>query len=340
MTNIPKTKRFDAELVITADRALDSNSSRLPILTTLITADGKEKAQFGVLLLEFLALMEEIQRTQEAIKVLSKLVKFPYFKKLLKENTALFYHQRARANELLNYFIREKLMRRQMLEVLVEGRVKIGIWLDSLGGDNWLENKLVYAEKFLKRQGAFVHSYILFKAVSAAFNLAFLGDEIHALNKSVLMWHLPDSLEFTRAEGVKLFKQEEYLPEDLNDELEAFLALLRRANSDSKEEIMENCLRQFFNPKNRRGDIRFKGSYAAKVGLINQAHGNIESLIKKFKSDFSLHANTNLVHFTTEIARKAYQVTSDVPDWIDSRAWTATDRSLEKYEKPRKKPLK
>jgi hypothetical protein len=306
MTN--NSEKFDAEMMVVADRGFRTNK---PFLTTIVDADSGKETILGPSILKFLGLMGEIKRLKSIRKKT--------------EITNIHIHQlRAELNDLVELFRENQIVSRKVLEVLTYGKVKVGLWVDSLGGEVDVENQIILALNYLDGQDALCHSYVTIKAMSAGFDLTFAGDKINTLTRSVLLWHLSDSPVYRRTKKVKQVKKGGNLPNDLENEMSDLFDTLNFANPESREEAIELFNRQFNHPHNPNGDVMFNGNVAKELGLVHEAHSSIKPLIDQYNSDFPLHArNSTVMNYTTRVAEEVYKIVRLEPDWTDEALYVS-----------------
>lgn len=321
----PQFEQFDGEMIITADREL---SPETPLLVTIIDTKSGEKASAGPLVLEMLSLLEEVASLEdpEAHPNPSSSTKEQIERKLLE---ARFCSIQLLEAGMLN---------KKLLETLIEGRIKVGLWLDSIGGEVEQENKVNWALDYLDKHHASVHSYVGIKAASAAFDLAFLGNEINALSRSVFIWHFSDSSENPRLQKVRQLHGQAALDDATSEEFNDLLSIFDRVSPEKKEQLIAEVLRQINHPHNHEGNVFLEGDYLHEMGLTNRSFRKMSQLIDQFQADFPLHAGINSTYFTTTVAQKVYDQISHLPSWHDTKPLHLTEkvqRQLEIQKPPR-----
>jgi hypothetical protein len=315
MTEQPE--KFDGEMVIIADREL---SPETPLLVTAINTHSGEKLAVGPVVLELLANVEDAKALRESgIKD--------------EQDRRLFRHKVDAANACLEALEENGYFSRKVLEVLMEGRIKIGLWIDSLGGEVAQEDKVNWALDYLDRQGAEVHSYVGVKAVSAAFDMAFLADQVNALNKSVFMWHFSDSPIETRAAKARAIRQKLYLSADAKEELADLEAILNKANAQERNSLIREVRRQICLPLNTEGSVFLEGDYLAGKGLVTRCFRHVGSLVEQFKLDFPHHADLIVTEHTTGVEEQVCKKIAHLPDWLDPRPLHLTGKIQKKIER-------
>lgn len=315
MNNGPE--KFDGELIITADREIYAED---PLMVSIIDERTGAGNIPGPLLLEYLATLEEI-RTLSIIKKPTDLQR-----RELKQRIEF-------AGVFARLMLEERVINKRLLEVITEGKVKAGLWVDSIGGDASISEKVKYAIHYLYRDGEVsLHSYVHVKAASAAFDLAFLANDVNAMGKSIFNWHFSDSEDSPRVEKVRKIKRNEELDEDTADQIAELRDILDCAHSDKADELWDNVLKQLNNPQNVDGDILFEGDYLHEVGLVNHCYDKVDELIAKFKADFPLHADKNSTFFNEGVAKRvAHQYRSE-PYWLDSKTLGMTTKVARNLE--------
>lgn len=315
--------KFDGELVITADREIMPEQ---PLMVSLIDYKTEEKATPGPLLLEYLAVLEEIRLLAEEDD------QTPEGKYELR-------HKKLIGSALVEIMaIHERVMSPKMLRLVTEGRLKTAIWVDSEGGSVPIAEKVKFAVDYIRRQelGTFT-SYVNIKAASAAFDLAFLASEVHAMTKSVFNWHFSDSDENPRIEKVRKFRAGESLDDEAEAELVELRDILEDATPEMKDEVWRHAIRQLNDANNKEGDIYFEGDFLHEAGLVNSVSRKVDGLIAQFESDFPLHADKNATFFTAGVAERVQHLLKNQPYWLDPRALALTSRVARQYEKPKPK---
>ena len=309
---------FDGEMIIIADREICAGQS--PLLTSVITRSG-HKSISGSPILELLAIIEETKT-------------LGYKDGLSPAEETLLRQKILEANNIVETLLESKTIYEKLLETLLTGRMKVGLWIDSIGGEVDQEDTVNWSVDYLDRQKASVHTYVGTKACSAAFDLTFLGNEISALSRSVFMWHLSDSPDFPRTERIKQLRGKGTPDAAVSEEINDLLEILDRTDAVSKEELIAEILRQINNPRNHDGTVYFEGDYLKEMGLVDNAFRSITPLVDKFKSDFPLHAELNVTYFTTAIAEKVYKAISHLPTWLDRAPMSLTGKFQRQLERP------
>lgn len=312
------TPKHDGELIIIADREIFPET---PLLATFIDAQSNQKAAMGPAILELLALIEEIKTL--SIEVSPSLGK-----------KQLLISKIVQANAWIEVLVEQRQINKKLLETLLEGQINVGLWIDSIGGEVEQEDKVNYALDYLDRQKASVRSYVGVKAASAAFDLTFLADEVNALSRSVFMWHFSDSPEHTRAEKIRQLRGKEDLDEEASEEINDLLEILERAGPEKKELLIAEVLRQINDTRNTDGAVYLEGDYLHDMGLVQKCFRNVSGLIKKFKTDFPLHAELNITYFNSVIAEKVYQKIGHLPNWLGHSPLSLTDKVRRQFERP------
>lgn len=314
------TENFDGELVIIADRELSPES---PLLVTAIDTKSGEKLALGPLILELLAYIEDAKSLQE-IGLKND------------QNRLLFEKKVIQANACLEALQENGYFSRKVLETLMEGRIKIGLWIDSMGGQVEQEEKVKWSLDYLDRHDAEVHSYVGVKAVSAGFDMAFLADQVNALNKSVFMWHFSDSPLEPRREKARTLRQNQPLSAEARAELEDLRAILDQADEQARQSLIMEVRRQICLPENAEGSVFLEGAYLARAGLVDRSFRHVESLVGQFKMDFPLHSDLIVTEHTTGVEATVCKKIAHLYDWMDPKPLELTDKIRKKLERPAK----
>ncbi|MCC6643271.1 hypothetical protein IT411_00820 [Candidatus Peregrinibacteria bacterium] len=313
-----QSEQFEGELIVVLDREM--GPADIVYTTAIDYSSGQKNDKAGGLLLELLALTEEV-------------VTLSCNKRLSAENKRLLRHKKAELNFLLEIFSRQKLISKKILELLMEGKVKTGIWIDSIGGYTDTKEKLLCVADHLDRRQGKVSTYTDIKAASAAFDIAFLGHEINALKKSEFMWHFSDSDESPRTTKIAQFKAKGDLDEAGQQELEELMDILDQAKPGFKEKLWAEVLRQINHPDNQDGDVYFQGADLAEAGLITNCYKKGQELHAKFAADFPVYAETNSNFFTQSISEKVHRLIAGQMHWFDPRTLALTSKLQQKYER-------
>lgn len=310
-------EQFDGEMLIIADRDI---APITPLLTTVVDNRTGQKGAYGPVILEMLALIEEA-------KTLRKLEDPTLEEKRLAVKKVL------QANACLDILRQERQIRKELLETLLEGRVKVGLWIDSIGGDVAQEDKVNWALDYLDGQGARVNSYVGIKAVSAAFDMAFLGDKLSVLDKSVFMWHFSETADYSRAKKTAELRGEHEMSEEVHEEFADLLSILDRTTPENKERAITEILRQINDPRNSQGAVYLDGYFLNQMGLAHQIFDSMEELVAALKEDFPGHKNLLVTQFTTAIAEKVFCQIDQLPSWRSPKPISLTGKMQRQYER-------
>lgn len=317
------TEKFEGELVITADRELDFES---PLMVSLIDHETGQKTAPGPILLEYLAMLEEIRMLAELDDQSA-------------QGKANLRHRKLLASSLVEIMgIHEKVMSKRMFELVTEGRVKAGIWIDSVGGNVEIAEKVKFAIDYLRRNGmGTFSSYVNIKAASAAFDLAFLASEVNAMTRSVFNWHFSDSAEDPRLGKIQKFRAHQPIGDQAENELGELRDILEDAKPEMRDDVWRHAIRQLNDPTNEEGDIFFDGDLLHEAGLVDHCYRQVDQLLGKFKADFPLHADKKSTFFTEGVSERVARTLRSQPYWLDSKALHLTTRVARQLEAGHKK---
>jgi hypothetical protein len=309
---------YDSEMLITVDRTVAPEE---PLLVTMVDPKSGQKAAIGPVILEFLALLEEVATLTNKEE--------PSPDELEQRQEKL-----TQANACLGVLREQRAIRGQLLDTLVHGTVKVGLWIDSMGGAVAHEDKVNWAMDYLDRQGAAVHSYIGVKAISAAFDMSFLADRVNALKRSVFLWHFSDSPDYTRIQKIQELRRQEALGEEAHEEMEDLLAILKRAKPAEKETVIAEMLRQLNDPRNKEGEVCFEGDFLHDTGIIQNSYRHVSQLVNQFRADFPHHADLVVTRFNTGVAQQVYRQIGNLPTWLSQEPLEKTDQVRREVERP------
>lgn len=310
-------EQFDGEMLIIADRDI---APMTPLLTTVVDTKSGQKGIYGPTVLEMLALIEEA-------KTLRKL-EDPTI-----EEQKLAVKKVIQANACLDILRQERQIRKELLETLMEGKMKVGLWIDSIGGDVRQEDKVNWALDYLDGQGAAVNSYVGIKAVSAAFDMAFLGDKLSALDKSVFMWHFSETRDYSRAEKTRELRGLSPMSEETQEEFADLLEILDKTTPENKERAIAEILRQINDPRNSHGAVYLDGYFLNQLGLAHQTFERMEDLVAELRTDFPAHKDLLVTQFTTAVAEKVFRQIEQLPSWRSPAPISLTEKIQGKYER-------
>lgn len=182
---------------------------------------------------------------------------------------------------------------RQILEIIRDGRIKIGFLIDSDGGDALLVDEYESAIKYFRTNGARVHAYVTGHAMSAAFSIMNIADKINVQSDSVALWHFTDLASSTRVDAVKSLRAGYVLSDvhqaDLND-LRKFLG---RSKSYSPDD-WNGWIEEITDLDNKEGEVSFDGQAICDMGITDLVYTDIVTEVKQFSSEFVL-SNSALV---------------------------------------------
>jgi hypothetical protein len=310
-------EQFDSEMLIVADRELMPESE---LLVTLIGQESGEKNVFGPIILEFLALLEELKTMAEDSPLQSLQMR-------------MFEEKSRQANAILEVLLEQRMISKKLLEVLVEGKTKVGLWIDSVGGQVEQEEKVNFALDYLDRKEAYVHSYVTFKAASAAFDLAFLSNELNALTRSVFMWHFSDSPVLTREAKVRQVRGLDPIEPEAEEEMADLISILKRAREPFRTQLLDRISMQISHPGNPSGAVYLEGDQLHEAGLVHHCYRGVKGLIGRFEKDFPLHQNRHLSFYNTALAESVFRKIRHLPDWQDNKPLELTALLQQKYER-------
>jgi hypothetical protein len=164
---------------------------------------------------------------------------------------------------------------REILEVLLEGRLRVGFVIDSQGGDTSMLEIYQDAVDDLSERGGLCEAYVCGDAFSAAFDLMAVMDKSYALEDSILMWHKSIDLEAKRVleeeSEVDLRELDDYLARGLEPQRSALRAKVSEALND---------------PQNVDGRVFFDPDELWRAGSLNEVFSDREAMSKYFSTNY------------------------------------------------------
>lgn len=312
-------EKFDGELAVVLDRHLGSVNSVYTRASDY--RSGEYTDLLGSTILEVIALTEQ----------LVSLVKRDT--ELTMEEKKVFAIKKRQLNHLLGELRESRAISKNILSVLLEGRVKLGIWIDSIGGYTDVKESLRWTTDRYRENGSKVFTYVDVKAASAAFDIAFMGNEISALNRSVFLWHFSDSDSSPRVKKLEDFRKNRPLDEIAEEELIELREIVEMANDEYQDELWRKIHADLHNPK-LNGDIIFDGRDLHDAGLIDHCFTKPALLREKFAKDLPAHAASYSGSFIEGIYDKIHKKLSRELDWFDPKSIALTEKMQRKYEGP------
>lgn len=200
----------------------------------------------------------------------------------------------------------------ELLEVIMEGRLKIAFLIDSDGGD------MVLCERYcdvLKSLGgrSLSQVFITSHASSAAFELMTFAKESFMLNKSYLLWHFSDSCYSRREDKVKKLKSKKEIPEQVQREIEEMQNYFSRSGKFDQK-YLDYLMELVTFEGNPQGDLIFCGDQMAELGLA-KAYKSIESMQQRFNAEYMTRIDPEIVEFW-ELSKEVIEEMGD-DSWGD-----------------------
>jgi hypothetical protein len=247
-------RNFDAEMIVVADGEFREDAS-FPVVVTdcksgeTVTADLTACALMGryaelknPCLLRLSG--EEIDRVQ---------------------GEAIDCH--AQAAEILN---------EDLLDIILNGRVKMAFLIDSDGGDGVVLEEYQRAADYVNYNGGLSQSYIFGHAFSAGFELMTKSREIYAMDRSHLGWHFSE-LSGERRRVVQSLRQAEPLPREKSRQLDDLFKFLGKSPYFSRE--MKDCfMAQIVEPDNHEGELEFTGQELYDLKIIHATFARLRAM--------------------------------------------------------------
>lgn len=317
-----KPEKFDGELAVILDRHIGSVNSVYSRGTDYHSGEFTDRA--GSVILEVISLTEQLAFLKQKEGELTK------------QEKVLFRVKMAEVNILLDLLRESRAISSKVLTVLLEGKVKLGIWIDSVGGYTDVKENLRRITDRYDSNGGRTYTYVDVKAASAAFDIAFLGDEISALNRSVFLWHLSDSDFSPREQKLANFRDHQPLDEVTQEELVELREIIEMAHDGHQDELWQKIHHDLHNTQNPDGDVVFEGRDLHEAGLIHHCFTSSAKLREKFAHDLPSHAASHSGDFIKGLYGKIHQAISTQLDWLDPLTLALTEKMQRKYEQPKK----
>lgn len=182
---------------------------------------------------------------------------------------------------------------RQILEIIRDGRIKIGFLIDTDGGDALLVDEYEAAIKYFRTNGATVHAYVTGHAMSAGFSIMNIADSISVLNSSVALWHFTDLSSNTRVDAVKNLGAGYVLSHVHQTDLDDLRKFLARSKSYTLED-WKGWVEEITEIDNEEGELAFDGEAMSDMGITDLVHTDVVTEAKQFSGEFAL-SNSALV---------------------------------------------
>jgi hypothetical protein len=269
---------FDAELVTIVDKKFEYEE---PFVTLVADRQTGAVAKVDLDLWEVLDLQRRLENAEEMRK-----------EEVPKSAVEIRRKLSVELNERLDYLALK--IERNLLEVIMDGRLKIAFLIDSDGGSMHVCN--LY-RSVLEREGQRLMSeaYVSCHGVSAGFELMTAVDKACMLRKSHLLWHFSDSDDFRREDKVKKLKESKVMPRQVVEELGGLINYFSRSKNVDQE-YLDSLMRLVTMKDNPQGDLWFSGAEMAELELA-QVHQDIESLQTKFNTAYKLSGDFRIKEF-------------------------------------------
>lgn len=164
---------------------------------------------------------------------------------------------------------------REVMELLLEGRLRVGFVIDSWGGDTSMLEIFQDAVDELSERGGLCEAYVNGDAFSAAFDLMAVMDKSYALPDSRLMWHKSIDLEDRRV-------LEEESEIDLR-ELDDYLA---RGVEPGRSALRDKVRNALADPANPDGRVFFEPDELWRAGCLDEVFVDREAMSSYFSSNY------------------------------------------------------
>jgi hypothetical protein len=270
---------FDAEVVTIVDREFNYDAPFLSIM-------GDRKSG------EFLDLDQNVWhlwREQSEIK------RQRWLKNAKGKNYAgrrLQYHNLVKEYNK-NYSILSGKVKRDVLEIIMEGRLKLAFLIDSDGGDMALCNMYRNALKALDSR-SHSEAYITCHAASASFELMTAVNQPVMAKKSYLFWHFSGTSD-SRRQDVEKLKTQADVPENIKIEMDELLDYFYRSRKVDKE-FLDTTLRMLTDEDNPEGDLIFCGTEIAELELA-KAYPTVEAMQRRFNGHYMTRIDPYIKEF-------------------------------------------
>jgi hypothetical protein len=180
----------------------------------------------------------------------------------------------------------------EILNLLLRGRLRMSLVLNSKGGNGDIMEVILSIISLIKEHGGTVDAYISREAISAAAMLVLEADQVHALDLSHFMWHLPiidpDSTEEYNGRDFESLSREDVLK--LRGMIEGDMEwthslmvakMLRKCTEDTYWDFFK----LLYKLRQRDHDdpiYRFTGRFLAEYGIVDKIHDTPKSLKAEF----------------------------------------------------------
>ncbi len=296
-------EKFDGEMMIVVGNTLDSRLKYPSTQVSFIEATKEQSVVLGPILLTFLAKLHDIQYLS------SKPEQTKFDKIMIKQLLA-------EVNGLLEVFMETRAVNKRILEALIDGTNKVGLWVNSMGGEVDQADEINQAVAYLSDHDASVHAFGTYAIISAALDLFLTADQKYCLTRSPGIWHLSDSLDSPRVQKVAAIRSGQEVPSEVEEEVGDFIMSLLELAPEQKIVAMELFNKVFHDPANPDGSFQFDGATAEALGLVQAVYTPIERLIRRYEQTFPLHKRKpNIMFYTLEIAREVYKTLRHQPEW-------------------------
>lgn len=295
-------RKFDAEVAVTIDREF----SELTPFQIVVAAGDRELVSTDPVIFDLLEKYELLSRD-------------PTQTRLSPRDLERLMHQ---ANEL--YGMAEFYLGAEVLEVLLDGRVKVALLIDSDGGDMDVHNRLDRSVAYWRKGGGESQAFVYGHAHSAGFDTLMKADARYVLDKSSLIWHFSDS-DGERRQSIEGLRQMSKIFRRNQQEL-AELRAFFELSPDFNEQIWTRMVTEIVALNNPDGDLFFSGKELQQMQLA-RSFKRLKSLFAKFRSEFYL---------ADSLAVRDFWILSEVLDAQvrNNSDWQSLDfENMRSYEK-------
>jgi hypothetical protein len=165
--------------------------------------------------------------------------------------------------------------KRELLEIILHGRLQVAFLLNSCGGDGDVLHLYKDMIDEIADRGGETHSYVTRVAGSAAFDVMAVSDQAFALDISRLAWHLTVDVE-----------TDEVVEDCAVDDKASLLEFLRKGNGPARDAMLVRANAALDDEENEDSYVSFVGEQAARAKCIRGSFEDVGQMRKFFSSQF------------------------------------------------------
>ncbi len=199
-------------------------------------------------------------------------------------------------NPEFSYILKKQ---RDILDIILDGRVRVSVLLNSLGGNCRVQDNVIHFFDRIRENGGVIDAYATSFACSAAANIFSRADYKFVLPDSMVMWHA-GSVEASplswMARSLTELNGEKYNPETENTaKIQKYkrdfpIFLRESVYPNLRDEVLAAVDNIFQDPENPRGEVWMSGRQLSHYGLATQTLSDLSDMEMFLSKRTGLHS--------------------------------------------------